>query len=95
MGAARGAVGIADQLAGEPERCALLAHARRPVEEVRMRRVVAQRRLEQALGLVLLADSLEHGEILERARTRSASSSFSSEPSSRTIRSGKSWPSCQ
>ena len=65
MRAARRALGSPSSSPGERERRALLADAGRAVEEVGVRRVVAQRRLEQPLGLVLLADSVEHGEILE------------------------------
>ncbi len=61
MGATGGATGVAEQLAGEGERRGLLADARRAMEQIGVRGAVSQRRLEQALGLVLLANAVEHG----------------------------------
>src|SRR4029453_17994438 len=45
---------VAQPLGGDRAGCGWLAHARRPMEQVRVRGTVGERRLEQALCLDLL-----------------------------------------
>ena len=61
----------AEQLGGKGERERPLAHSRRAVEEVRVRRPLGERRREQALRLVLLRKAVE-GRQGSRARSRPA-----------------------
>ncbi len=51
--------GIAQQRSREADRSAALAHSRRPVEEVRVRRALREGGVEQAAGLGLLRKALE------------------------------------
>src|SRR5215216_593138 len=58
-GLAGAAACTAEELARESERGVALPHSRRPVEEVRVRRALGERGVEQAAGLGLLRKALE------------------------------------
>ena len=88
---------VSEQRAGEREREPALADAARPVEEVRMRGPVAERRAQQPLRLVLLGQLREGvghdraivGRPASACATSSASASRGAVASRTTIRSGK------